>query len=107
MKGIKSYVQSIDGKTVHVSDEKNVRSYQIGESSQQQLPTDVYTAQPSEIIQRVFLYNNKLYVLVLTENEFVIREIVNDKVVDSTEVKVDFNVEQENNVHDWQIVEVR
>lgn len=45
--------------------------------------------------------------LVLTENEFVIREIVNDKVVDSTEVKVDFNVEQENNVHDWQIVEVR
>lgn len=107
MKGIKSYVQSIDGKTVYVSDEKNVRSYQIGESSQQQLPTDVYTAQPNEIIQRVFLFNNKLYVLVLTENEFVIREIVNDKVVDSTEVKVDFNVEQENNVHDWQIVEVR
>lgn len=54
----------------------------------------------------MFLFNNKLYVLVLTENEFVIREIVDDKVVDSTEVKVDFNAEQEN-IHDWQIVEVR
>ena len=96
LKGIKSYVHSVDGKTVYVSDEKNIKSYQIGESNiqQQQSSTDVYTAQPSEIIQRVFLFNNKLYVLILAENEFVVREIIDDKVVDNTEVKVDFNVEQ-------------
>jgi len=67
---------------------------------------DIYTAQPNEIIQRVFEFNNKLYVLVLAENDFVVREIVNDKVLENSEVKVDWTAEQVN-THDWQVAEVK
>jgi len=45
---------------------------------------DIYTAQPNEIIQRVFEFNNKLYIILLAENDFVVREIVNDKVLENS-----------------------
>lgn len=66
LKGIKSYVKSADGKTIIVCDEKNVRSYpaEPNEVSQTQ-HTDIYTAQPNEIIQRIVSIDGNLYIVIL------------------------------------------
>lgn len=68
LKTINSYVKTTDGKTAIVNDEKNIRILTIGgtEDHIDQQHTEVYTAQPHEIIQKVFSFNGKLYAIILT-----------------------------------------
>lgn len=88
---------------MYVSDEKNVRNYpaEINEETQNQ-HSDVYTAQPNEIVQKVFYFNNNLYVAILNENEFVFKQILNGKVESNSVTKIDWL-----SVENWSIVEIR